>query len=252
MNFRLILYISTNFLQEKESQELDMMVRLKIMSQINERRVMACPIYGSDLHAAVKVSCVKGEGWLNGRTICSEAFRQKKVTSEVLSDALYTPEKRITQIRPITDRFIFYVPSVNAPQPELQVWHPHPGVYRDIKDVPLKLAKVFSKPAAVLHNLASAMVTQFPDPRLIQYDCGKLQTLDRLLRKLRSEGHRVLIFTQMTKMLDVLEAFLNFHGHIYLRLDGTTKVDQRQVKMDLFYSFFFNKTCHNSILSKFH
>ena len=33
----------------------------------------------------------------------------------------------------------------------------------------------------------------------------------------------------MTKMLDVLESFLNYHGHIYVRLDGTTKVEQRQV-----------------------
>lgn len=40
---------------------------------------------------------------------------------------------------------------------------------------------------------------------------------------------RILIFTQMTKMLDVLERFLNYHGYIYLRLDGTTKVEQRQV-----------------------
>lgn len=38
----------------------------------------------------------------------------------------------------------------------------------------------------------------------------------------------------MTRMLDVLEAFLNFHGHIYLRLDGTTRVDQRQVLMERF------------------
>lgn len=83
----------------------------------------------------------------------------------------------------------------------------------------------------LLHPISSAMSTLFPDPRLIQYDCGKLQSLDPLLRKLKSEHHRVLIFTQMTRMLDVLEAFLNFHGHIYLRLDGTTKVDQRQVRI---------------------
>ena len=38
----------------------------------------------------------------------------------------------------------------------------------------------------------------------------------------------------MTKMLDVLEAFLNYHGHIYLRLDGTTKVEQRQHLMERF------------------
>lgn len=38
----------------------------------------------------------------------------------------------------------------------------------------------------------------------------------------------------MTKMLDVLEAFLTYHGHIYLRLDGTTKVEQRQLLMERF------------------
>ena len=78
------------------------------------------------------------------------------------------------------------------------------------------------------------MLTQFPEPRLIQYDCGKLQTLDSLLRRLKTGHHRVLIFTQMTRMLDVLEAFLTFHGHIYLRLDGTTRVDQRQMLMERF------------------
>jgi len=69
---------------------------------------------------------------------------------------------------------------------------------------------------------------------LIQYDCGKLQALTLLLRELKSGSHRVLIFTQMTRMLDVLEAFLNYHGHIYLRLDGTTKVEQRQLLMERF------------------
>ena len=78
------------------------------------------------------------------------------------------------------------------------------------------------------------LYSQFPDPRLIQYDCGKLQALDSLLRTLKCGSHRVLIFTQMTRMLDVLEAFLNCHGHIYLRLDGTTKVEQRQLLMERF------------------
>lgn len=64
---------------------------------------------------------------------------------------------------------------------------------------------------------------------------GKLQTLDILLRQLKTGHHRVLIFTQMTKMLDVLEAFLNYHGHRYLRLDGTTRVEQRQVKFAIYF-----------------
>lgn len=38
----------------------------------------------------------------------------------------------------------------------------------------------------------------------------------------------------MTRMLDVLEQFLNYHGHIYLRLDGSTRVEQRQVGADVY------------------
>lgn len=126
-------------------------------------------------------------------------------------------------------RFIFYVPPVQSHEPEVRVWNPPVSEFWGRQRDTQVLTKYFSKPATILHPIASAMVTQFPDPRLIQYDCGKLQTMDRLLRQLKAGSHRVLIFTQMTKMLDVLEAFLNFHGHIYLRLDGSTKIDQRQV-----------------------
>ena len=45
----------------------------------------------------------------------------------------------------------------------------------------------------------------------------------------------------MTKMLDVLESFLNYHGYIYLRLDGTTRVEQRQVKIQ--WNFVFQYYC---------
>ncbi|XP_023802713.1 helicase SWR1-like, partial [Cyanistes caeruleus] len=77
-----------------------------------------------------------------------------------------------------------------------------------------------------------------PYPTCLTCGCptcaGKLQALDVLLRRLRAGGHRVLIFTQMTRMLDVLERFLTFHGHIYLRLDGSTRVEQRQALMERF------------------
>ena len=74
----------------------------------------------------------------------------------------------------------------------------------------------------------------FPDSRLLQYDCGKLQRLATLLRDLQSGGHRALIFTQMTKVLDLLEQFLNVHGYRYLRLDGSTKAEQRQILTERF------------------
>ena len=74
----------------------------------------------------------------------------------------------------------------------------------------------------------------FPDKRLVQFDCGKLQVLATLLRRLKQNCHKVLIFTQMTKMLDVLEAFINLHGYTYCRLDGSTSTEHRQLLMQRF------------------
>lgn len=84
------------------------------------------------------------------------------------------------------------------------------------------------------HTARMKLSIAFPDKRLLQYDCGKLQRLDKLLRQLQTGGHRALIFTQMTKVLDILEQFLNIHGHRYLRLDGATKVEQRQILTERF------------------
>ncbi|KAK0702543.1 SNF2 family N-terminal domain-containing protein [Apiosordaria backusii] len=101
---------------------------------------------------------------------------------------------------------------------------------------PVKYAPYMPKerPADPWHEARMRLSIQFPDKRLLQYDCGKLQALDKLLRKLQAGGHRALVFTQMTKVLDILEQFLNIHGHKYLRLDGATKVEQRQILTDRF------------------
>ena len=84
------------------------------------------------------------------------------------------------------------------------------------------------------HEARMKLSIAFPDKRLLQFDCGKLQRLDKLLRQLQTGGHRALIFTQMTKVLDILEQFLNIHGHRYLRLDGSTKIEQRQLLTERF------------------
>ncbi|KAG6830430.1 hypothetical protein H0H92_000733 [Tricholoma furcatifolium] len=85
-----------------------------------------------------------------------------------------------------------------------------------------------------LHQASVKLQIAFPDPSLLQYDCGKLQVLARLLREKKAGGHRVLIFTQMTRILDILEIFLNFHGYLYLRLDGATKIEDRQYVTERF------------------
>ncbi|KAI0200468.1 SNF2 family N-terminal domain-containing protein [Astrocystis sublimbata] len=56
---------------------------------------------------------------------------------------------------------------------------------------------------------------------------GKFELLDRILPKYKATGHRVLMFFQMTAIMDIMEDFLRFRGLMYLRLDGTTKSEDR-------------------------
>lgn len=55
-----------------------------------------------------------------------------------------------------------------------------------------------------------------------------------MLKKLRDDGHRVLIFSQMTKMLDILEDYLEGEGYKYERIDGNITGAQRQEAIDRF------------------
>ncbi|CAN0229628.1 unnamed protein product, partial [Phaeothamnion confervicola] len=88
----------------------------------------------------------------------------------------------------------------------------------------------------MLHEAVVRQRICFPDKRLVQFDAGKLQTLAVMLRDLKRGGHKCLIFTQMSRVLDILEEFLSLHGHSYVRLDGSTGVERRQRLMDRFNS----------------
>lgn len=63
---------------------------------------------------------------------------------------------------------------------------------------------------------------------------GKLQILDKLLPKLQSQGSRVLIFSQMTRMLDILEDYAYWRGYQYCRLDGQTAHEDRERAIESF------------------
>ncbi|KAJ1374919.1 HSA [Parelaphostrongylus tenuis] len=95
-------------------------------------------------------------------------------------------------------------------------------------------AKFLSMVHPLTHTALISAQLHFPELRLIEYDCGKLQALAPLLRRLYTLKHRCLIFTQMSRMLDVLQAFLSYHGYQYFRLDGSTGVEQRQAMMERF------------------
>ncbi|KAK3009441.1 hypothetical protein RJ639_013190, partial [Escallonia herrerae] len=63
---------------------------------------------------------------------------------------------------------------------------------------------------------------------------GKMVLLDKLLPKLKERDSRVLIFSQMTRLLDILEDYLMYRGYLYCRIDGNTGGEDRDASIDVF------------------
>jgi superfamily II DNA/RNA helicase len=60
---------------------------------------------------------------------------------------------------------------------------------------------------------------------------GKFQLLDRMLPKLKAGGHRVLIFTQMTQIMELISQYCSFRGYNHLLLSGSTPAEERERNM---------------------
>ncbi|KAF2676981.1 hypothetical protein K458DRAFT_277155, partial [Lentithecium fluviatile CBS 122367] len=157
--------------------------------------------------------------------LASEWYQQQ---ISFFHEMIPTLEQRAEALEPIVTRFTCVTPAVAAE--ELA------PLTLSKQGVALIRASPMARERDPFHESRMRQSIAFPDKRLLQYDCGKLQRLALLLRELQAGGHRALIFTQMTKVLDILEQFLNIHGHRYLRLDGATKVEQRQILTDRFNS----------------
>uniref|UniRef100_A0A8C4NVF6 Chromodomain helicase DNA binding protein 4a n=1 Tax=Dicentrarchus labrax TaxID=13489 RepID=A0A8C4NVF6_DICLA len=87
-------------------------------------------------------------------------------------------------------------------------------------------------PAAAIE--APKMPNGMYDGSALTKAAGKLLLLQKMMRKLKNGGHRVLVFSQMTKMLDLLEDFLENEGYKYERIDGGITGGMRQEAIDRF------------------
>ncbi|CAN1308957.1 ATP-dependent helicase BRM [Linum perenne] len=77
--------------------------------------------------------------------------------------------------------------------------------------------------------------------------CGKFWILDRILMKLHRTDHRVLLFSTMTKLLDMMEEYLQWRRLVYRRIDGTTSLEDRETAIVDFNSP--NSDCFIFLLS---
>jgi ATP-dependent DNA helicase len=101
-----------------------------------------------------------------------------------------------------------------------------------LNNVIMQLRKVCNHPDLITGGLDGDHL--FPSADVLVEQCGKMQLLDRMLMKLKAKGHKVLIFSQMTKMLDLLEIFLNDRGHSPCRIDGSIDMDTRRDQIKRF------------------
>ena len=68
--------------------------------------------------------------------------------------------------------------------------------------------------------------------KALTHSSGKMVLLDKLLPKLKQSGNRVLIFSQMVKMLDILEDYLIRKQYPFERIDGSIRGNLRQAAID--------------------
>jgi SNF2 family DNA or RNA helicase len=80
-------------------------------------------------------------------------------------------------------------------------------------------------------QIAKHFIGESPLEIMVQ-SSGKLMLLDKLLPKLKNDGHRVLIFSQFRIMLNIIEDYMNLRGYSYERVDGEVTGKKRQCAID--------------------
>ncbi|XP_054906487.1 E1A-binding protein p400 isoform X5 [Poeciliopsis prolifica] len=236
---------------EEKSQQLK--ERLSRLFEANEQRCNRRVLYGSDLLQACTLSpesahtALTAGGWRwVGRESCSRAQRTCVGTTSVLQSALLTVENHHEAAGSLIKRLTCVVPAAVAPPPHLYAADPSVSYRLQQKSFQQQLLEASEPHSADIHHLASRHFLARPDLQLMQMDSGKLEALAILLQKLRSESRRVLIFTQMFKMLDILEAFLDHRQLKYVRIDESLTYEETQENMRTFNT---NKQVFCSILT---
>jgi helicase SWR1 len=196
-------------------EEAASIARWTHIGYLNRLRCSGSPVYSSELIAKAK-QC--------SRPLLPPSVRDPSAhhleTVFAIRMAIRSYEARAEDMAPLVNTFVCITPPVVA--------HDLPRRVLVGVEEPIMALSSDVKFDRALHMPCVKLQIAFPDLSLLQYDCGKLQELARLLRERKAGGHRVLIFTQMTRILDILEQFLNFHGYLYLRLDGATRIEDRQ------------------------
>jgi DNA helicase INO80 len=98
-------------------------------------------------------------------------------------------------------------------------------IAKDVDPSKFPVSGMLPQPTSLKSRFTNISV---PSMRRFVTDSGKLAKLDQLLRELKNGGHRVLLYFQMTRMIDLMEEYLTYRNYKYCRLDGSTKLEDRR------------------------
>uniref|UniRef100_A0A8D2L7L7 E1A binding protein p400 n=1 Tax=Varanus komodoensis TaxID=61221 RepID=A0A8D2L7L7_VARKO len=218
--------------------------RLDRLFSCNERRCSRAPMYGRDLVAICSLvgdrkSCPQFStgtskwSWA-GFANCRISRNTSGDPRSPLQGLMWMLEQQRESLRDAVNRVLCVLPAAVAAAPSLHVAKLPPLYSHKMKLLRHHLKEEASPCLQQLQQIIAPRLLQFPDLRLVQCDAGKLEALAVLLQKLKSEGRRVLILSQMILMLDILELFLNFHFLTYVRIDECASQEERQELMKTF------------------
>lgn len=105
------------------------------------------------------------------------------------------------------------------------------GGNKRLQNIVMQLRKCCNHP--YLFDGAEAGPPYTTDQHIVD-NAGKMVILDQLLSKLKAQGSRVLLFSQMSRMIDILEDYCHWKGFQYCRLDGQTSHEDRIASIDEF------------------
>ncbi|KAJ2664002.1 swr1 complex component [Coemansia sp. RSA 1200] len=181
-----------------------------------------CPIYGASILQACRVASVLHDGIVSDNLVLTGKRRLELYGDTIANFVCITPPVVVSNEGSDLEAVWPHLRPSSSPGDSIHSW-----MSKEQRPTILHMHRRVARHTGPIRPIEVRQQIAFPEPFLLQYDCGKLQALGRLLGRLVREGHRALIFTQMTKVLDILEKWLSLHGYRYLRLDGATKVEQR-------------------------
>ncbi|XP_006831228.1 PREDICTED: lymphoid-specific helicase isoform X3 [Chrysochloris asiatica] len=149
---------------------------------------------------------------------------RKSINYSEVDDSGNELEKLISQMQPEVNRERNVV-EVNIPVES--------EVNLKLQNIMMLLRKCCNHPYLIEYPI-DPVTQEFKIDEELVINSGKFLILDRMLPELKSRGHKVLLFSQMTRMLDILMDYCHFRNFKFSRLDGSMTYTEREENMHNF------------------